>query len=218
MKEIRQWKEKLSKSTNPGLALDIDETLAGTNIYWGKHLMRLFGNPENLTYEEIIRKYKFTQTVPYWTSKEAIDWMEMKRRCNVTQVELPLIKDANTYVSKINELIDINLYITARPQSAILGTRIWLEKYFFPKKDIIAISDQSEIESASRWKSKVLEILYPEINGIIDDNASTVECMDKNYKGTIYLFGHETSPRNDIDVIPCLTWKDVYENIKRKTT
>ena len=37
----------------PGLALDIDDTLSYTWAYWAQELMRIGGNPENLTWQEV---------------------------------------------------------------------------------------------------------------------------------------------------------------------
>ena len=40
------------------LAIDIDETLAHTNLFWARHHLQVYENPEGLTAEEIIKKYR----------------------------------------------------------------------------------------------------------------------------------------------------------------
>lgn len=48
-----------------GLAVDIDETLSWTLKYWVEKMAEKFGNPENLSVLEIIKKYRYSQNVPY---------------------------------------------------------------------------------------------------------------------------------------------------------
>src|SRR3712207_157728 len=95
-----------------GLALDIDETLCKTNAYWIEQMQALFGNPECLSVQEIIDKYRYTQSVPYWQIEAAIKWMEEQRVSNEVQENLPLIENANHIVNKINEVVPILAYIT----------------------------------------------------------------------------------------------------------
>ena len=49
----------LAELTTPGLALDIDNTLADTKLQWLKILIREFGSPDpDLTLEQIVCKYR----------------------------------------------------------------------------------------------------------------------------------------------------------------
>ncbi|PIN75466.1 hypothetical protein COV17_03845 [Candidatus Woesearchaeota archaeon CG10_big_fil_rev_8_21_14_0_10_36_11] len=59
-----------------GLALDIDDTLSDTNKFWFTNLQRLFGNPEKLTPQEMIQKYRYIQEVPYWQNSEVRMWIK----------------------------------------------------------------------------------------------------------------------------------------------
>ena len=106
-----------------GLALDIDETLSASNIFWFESLSRLFGNPENLFPLEIAEKYRYTDHVPYWQSDEAIAWLDSARKSNEIHVNMPLIENAHNIVQKINEIIPIVAYTTARPHAVIEGTK-----------------------------------------------------------------------------------------------
>ena len=58
--------------TTQGLALDIDETLSSTNRFWIQTLTEKFGNPENLSCEEIVSMYRYTQNVPFWQTDHAL--------------------------------------------------------------------------------------------------------------------------------------------------
>ena len=70
------------------LALDIDETIAMTNVYWAEYHIKTYGNPESLTAEEIIRKYRFVKDVPYWDMKEAKEWVETQIDSNEAKLNI----------------------------------------------------------------------------------------------------------------------------------
>lgn len=196
-----------------GLALDIDETLSNTSIYWFKTLSELFGNPESLTTNEIIEKYRYTQNVPYWQIPEALEWMESARNSNEIQERILLIENAHNVVQKINLVLPIKAYITARPSSVADGTKRWLTKHNFPEAKLITRPDVIPSQDGNIWKSKVLEDLYPEIVGIVDDNPGLADRLGADYRGVVFLYDNITHTRTDIDVIPCKTWDDVYSSV-----
>ncbi len=193
-----------------GLAIDIDETLSATTIYWTQQLQLQFGNPESLTVEEIITKYQFIERVPYWQTTEANALMEEWTNSNDFQGTIPLIEGADEWLRKVAEIIPISAYITMRPQSILEGTERWLKKHSFPAARVIARPDEISWETAHEWKAEVVTTLYPTVMGLVDDRAAIAEAFAANYQGTIFLYGHSVSPRIDIDVIPCRTWEDVY--------
>ena len=211
---LTKIKNHLKAKKQKGLALDIDETLSWTLGYWVEQLQIRFGNPENFSIEEIITKYRYTQNIPYWQTKEALAWMEEARNTDKLHEKFPLIKDSNLIVKKINKIIPIVVYLTTRPQSVIQGTRKWLKKHSFPQVDIIAKPNNIPFEENNEWKAEVLEFLYPEIIGIIDDNPELVDRLSSEYQGTVYLYNSVASQRQDISVIPCKTWEDVLSQIK----
>lgn len=171
-----------------GISLDIDETLAFTVKYWIENLQELFGNPENLSSLEMIEKYTYVQNVPYWQSIKAQEWIIEKIYCNETQKILPLIPNALEYVNKINEIIPISAYITARPESIREGTQYWLNKHKFPKAPLILKPNEISFKKSSKWKADLLYSLYPQILGIIDDNKSVANNLPKNYQGNFFIF------------------------------
>lgn len=215
MDEVIELKKELTKKEIWGLALDIDETLAWTNGYWMEQLQHKFGNPEGLSVFQMIDKYRYTHHIPYYQTEEALQWMDEQRGSNELQELLPLIENANTIVQKINKIIPIVVYITVRPESVISGTKNWLQKHNFPEAPIIARSPNIFHLDGSKWKATILEKLYPEVQGIIDDNPSLVEHLSSNYKGTVYLYDNLKSEKNNIHVISCKTWDDVLVRIKK---
>lgn len=215
LKSTFELKQKL-KNQSPGLALDIDETLSRTIDHFIENLFAEFGNPENLTVAEVINKYRYTHNVPYWQNEETQAFLEELRNSNELQTRLPLIDGAVETVKKINEIIPIVAYITVRPVGVVAGTRKWLNKHGFPNAPVIAKPDYVSTLSGNMWKADVLNYLYPEITGIVDDNPGIVKSLDKDYQGKIFLYNYpdEVSAKN---VYPCKDWKQVLETIKKLT-
>ncbi|MEK6958819.1 MAG: hypothetical protein AABW59_02120 [archaeon] len=197
----------------PGLAVDIDETLSWTIGYWVQEMQKKFGNPENLTIHELIKKYRYTQNVPYWQSKEARDWMEHHRNSDEVQEVLPLIEGSPTFLNKINEIIPISAYLTIRPQIVVNGTQKWLKKHNFPNAPVISRPKEVLMADGNKWKAKVLQENFPKIKGIIDDNPNLVNLISSDYKGLIFLYDHEPV-ESKLNVIACKDWKEVYAQVK----
>ncbi len=127
---------------------------------------------------------------------------------------LPMIKSANIYLNKINEIIPVVAYITVRPDTVIGGTKQWLNKYAFPQAPVIAKSVDMDYESGNKWKVKILEKLYPNILGIIDDNAKLLQYVDKNYEGIIFLYDHDHVDSKS-NAIACKNWPDTHKAVKK---
>lgn len=211
---IAAAKRRLVNEQIRGLALDIDETLSWTIGYWVARLQRKFGNPENLSPYDVIVKYRYTQNVPYWQTEEALAWMDEHRNSNEIQELLPLIEHADTSVQKINRIIPIVCYLTTRPVGVVKGTKKWLQKHNFPEAEIIARPPGVHLTEGNAWKAEVLEYLYPNVVGIIDDNPGLVSHISKGYRGTIYLYDNIETSRKDIAIIPCKRWEDVLKGIQ----
>ena len=132
---------------------------------------------------------------------------------NEVQKELPVIGGAIETVERIQKIIPIVAYLTIRPESVSEGTAFWLEKYHFPQAQIIARPVIVEKSKGHQWKAEVLEYLYPQVAGIIDDNTSIVQYFNKTYKGVIFAYSNNEVPKSDIKVLPCPAWEDVYKQV-----
>jgi len=197
------------KVTTRGIALDIDETLAATNYYWVRMLEERFGNPEHLPHKEIIRRYRYTQHVPFWQTPEALAWMEEARNSDEIQEEILLIEDADHVVERLHKVVPISAYITARPEGVRRGTKRWLARHGFPEAPLIMRPTDLIHEDSTKWKAELLASLYPTVRGIIDDNASLLLHLPENYGGTIFLYDHTEAPKTDIKVVAVKRWDDV---------
>ena len=187
------------------LAVDIDETLAQTNLLWARHHIEAYGNPEGLSAEEIIRKYHFVKDVPQWQFDAAYRWVEAHINSDEAKLEIPVIEEA----IDIMQRIPVVCYLTNRSESTINGTKRWLQKYGFPDKKII--SSLSGLE----WKAQKLAEMFPDVAGIVDDNVDLLPHIPRNYGGKIFLYSHSNHTASGLDIILCPTWADVEKEVQR---
>lgn len=187
------------------LAVDVDETLAQTNLLWALHHIEAYGNPEGLSAEEAIKKYRFVKDVPYWQFDAVYRWVEAHINSNEAKLEIPVIEES----IEVMRRIPVVCYLTNRPESTVNGTKRWLRKYGFPDKEII--SSISGLE----WKAQKLAEMFPEITGIIDDNIDLLPHIPNNYRGRIFLYSHPNHTLSGLDIILCPTWADVEREVQR---
>ena len=192
--------------TKHRLAVDIDETLASTNLFWARHHLQAYGNPEDLTAEGIIKKYGFVKDVPYWQIEEAHLWVEAHIHSNEAKLEIPVIEEAIVVMQDI----PVVCYLTNRPSGTTDGTRKWLRKHGFPDREIIASNN------GIGWKARRLEEMFPDVTGIIDDNLGLLEYLEPDYKGRLFLYSHSKFKNNNLDVILCPTWADIRREVYSK--
>ena len=200
--------------TRQGIAVDIDETLSWTIRYWVENMQKHFGNPEGLSVEEMIKKYRYTQNVPYWQSKEALEWIEKKIHDDALQEELPLVPKAKDTLIEIDKIIPVAAYLTIRPELIRTGTENWIRKHGFPQAPVICKPTDMPRKDAIIWKAKILEESYPGIVGIIDDNPEITTRLSKDYKGYVFMFNNTTGDPSR-NFIACEDWDAVLEEIKR---
>lgn len=212
--QVKSVEELLKLDGPAGLASDIDETLSWTIKNWVEEMQKLFGNPENLSPEEMIREYQYVQNVSYWRTPEVDAWVQEKAQSNQAQTNLPLIPEAEIYAPKVHQVIPINCYLTIRPDLVVEGTREWLTKHQFPDAPIFAIPSKIPRKYGNRWKAEILKKSYPLIRGIIDDNQGLIDKLGPDYPGTIFLFGHRSSLNSHKFVVPCSNWEAVYREVR----
>lgn len=179
-KNIQQW-----------IALDIDDTLADTVWYLILNLQKHIWNPENLSVDEIISKYKYTFNIPYYNNKQSEKIINDILTSNQKQKNIKPIKWTQTYIKKINKIVPIKAYITTRPDCIYDGTAKWLKDNWFPTAEIIMRPPNIKTQDWNKRKAEILQKLYPNIIWIIDDNAWLIEHIDNSYQGKIFLYDKE---------------------------
>lgn len=201
-----------------GLALDIDDTLSDTLSRLVKQMRVLFGNPENLTTKELIKKYRLVDHIPYWQTEEVMAYHKKIADCDDVHRDYPVIENAVRMVNKINKSVNISCYLTLRRQNVINGTARWLKKHGFPDKPIICRPNNMEYDEGHAWKAKVL-LDNPNILGLIDDNEKIVKHLPADYPGTLFLIRHKEYKHNTkIKIIPCKNWFVVLKEVKKNIT
>jgi hypothetical protein len=205
----------MNESTEmPGIALDIDDTLAATFKFFIGKVQARFGNPESLTTEQVIEKYKIMPNISYWQTPEIKQWLVEQGSQSGIQEELPVLDNAKEIVEKINSILPVRMYITSRPTTVVEGTTRWLDKNGFPKAEVITRPLSKLKIDGNAWKAAVLQEKFPSISAIIDDNPEIVRALGESYKGIIYLFGnlYGESPeafKTITNVRICATWNEV---------
>jgi len=198
-----------------GIAVDIDDTLSNTNRYWFEYFISHFGNPENLTLEDMIKKYRYVQFVSQWQTPESLEAMDNFRNSNEAQESLPMISGAKNTILKISKIVPIACYITVRPETVINGTKNWLSSNGFPEAEIILKPVDVKLDDRNGWKAQILQELYPNVQGIIDDSANFIKAIANDYKGVIFHYDSEEKVRDDINVIPCKSWQNIIDEVKK---
>lgn len=202
----------------PGLALDIDNVLCATNIYWAEELQKIAGNPENLTPQEISDKYVLADKVPYWQTPDALAWMHKARTLNEFSDNLGLIENADHVVNKIHRLIPIVAYITARWETLRESTESWLWRHEFPAAPVYMRPMQATAIKGYEWKAEFLSSHYPGIVGIVDDERRVVEHLPRDYPGTVFLYKNPLHLETDVDVVLCKDWDAVLQAVTERYT
>jgi hypothetical protein len=208
------FKEKLIANNAFGLVLDIDETLSATNVAWFERLTELFGIPTEDIYEDLdvyglISKYHLAQNVPHWQTEAATAWMQKQRESMSAQEGLPLVPGALEGAHQLSKIIPVVGYLTIRPVSVAEPTIEWLKSHGFPAAPVISKPDEIPFEEGNKWKGDVLNTLFPNVLGIVDDNKKVAFHAGKKYPGVIFLFGTRIVPEESNNAIPCPTWEDV---------
>lgn len=215
-RETLAYKQRLIDQKKQGIVLDIDETLSWTIGYWVEEMQKRFGNPEKLSVEEMVAKYKYAQQVPYWQTSEALEWMKKSREDDKLQENLPLISQANHFARKVDGVIPVVGYLTIRPRTVLAGTIKWLEKHDFPKAEVLARPTEIKSEDGDKWKADALSTLYPQVRGIVDDKLAMAKLLPSDYPGTVFLFGNKKERGLKIRIVSCKDWGEVYMEVKKK--
>ncbi len=210
--DIVAFKKQLKDEGTKGLVIDLDETLAWTIQYMAGELAKLYGNPQNLSVEEL-RERIIARDIPFWRLEEVREWGLQALESEEMAEEYPIIEGADKAVEKIDHVIPVVGYLTLRQTSVRNATKRWLKKYGFPDRPVITRPNDLKLEEGMKWKADTLAYLYPQVIGLIDDTLDIFNYLPGSYKGTIFLYGKADYPKSDLNIVPCKTWDDVYRKV-----
>lgn len=112
---VLQLKKKLINKNISGIALDIDETLCSTcELYIGKAIEKI-GNPTKLSPNELFKKYKLLQNLPFYNKEELIKCIEYLINDEDIHFNVEPFENVNIEIKKLHENLNVVAYITARP-------------------------------------------------------------------------------------------------------
>ncbi len=213
--DIVAFKKRLEESGTKGLVIDIDETLSNSALYMAGELGRLYGNPLNLSDEELFERL-LDRNVPFWDINVIREWGQVAMESAEIVEKYSVKEGAGKAVSKINDIIPMVGYLTLRPESIKDVSARWLKKHGFPEVPVLARPNSIKLTDGSmgmQWKAAVLDYLYPQITGLIDDTLEIYTYLPSNYKGTIFLYNKKPRPKRELNTISCKTWDDVYREV-----
>lgn len=203
--------ECLPEIKRRGIAVDIDETLSWTVGHLVEEMQKRFGNPEGLSVEDLIEKYRYTWNVPYWQDDEVSEWVAKTTLSDDFFEGTSLMAGADEYLNMIDEEVPVVCYVTARSEMVSEGTKNWLRKHGFPDAPVICRPKDLDRKRSDEWKANVMSKLHPNVVGIIDDNAGILKYLDEEYKGKVFLFTHKE--HDSSLAVPCEDWEAVQKNV-----
>lgn len=204
------------KKREVGIALDIDDTLSQTLLYWIQGLQEKLGGLENMTPTEIVKKFKHTRDVPQWNTPEAMEYITELCNADSLQEVIPVVEGAIDGVHRINAIVPIVAYITARPDTVVSGTTKWLKKHGFPTAPLIMRPPSISIPDGLKWKAEQLIARYPHIQGIVDNDIKLVEYLSPEYQGHFFLLSHTSVPKNSsVKVYACPDWASLVRQVRK---
>lgn len=198
-----------------GIALDIDDTLSQTLLYWIEGLQEKFGGVEGLSPREIVKKYKHTRNIPHWNTPEAFEYITKLCNSDSLQEVIPVMENAVEAVQKISAIVPIVAYITARPNTVSNGTKKWLQKHGFPNAPLITRPPSVSIPDGIVWKAQTLMSSFPHVQGIVDNDVALVDSLPAEYPGHFFLLHddiHKTISHNR--VVLCPNWNSVVQQMQ----
>lgn len=214
-----QLGEYLRASGKKGLALDIDDTLSVTNFHWFSCMADRCGNPDNMPIQEIMLQYRDVRRVPFWNQDDVEATIQELLISPVFQDSLPIIQGADDAIWKINAIVPIVAYITARPARTHEATRTWLERHGFPEVPITFIEEGVALKDRSVWKARIVKDLYPYVVGIIDDHPHMAEQLaELGYEGQLYLYNHGNTVNSYEGHDAFHSWDEIITHLKERFT
>lgn len=205
---------KRKHASRPGLAYDIDCTLADTRAHFFELMWRYFP-VKGTDVQELQRKHYYVEHVPDWQSNPAaLDQIREFRTSNEFQDDIPLLDNSPRYLWQIHLRIPTACYATGRPEVVLPGTERWLARHEFPQAPVLIRPHHEPLQRWVYWKAELLTRLFPEVLGIIEDDPRFPDAAhDVGYQGKIFLVGQERYEGRHQHTVACPSWKEVVQSV-----
>lgn len=200
----------------PGIALDIDDVLSNTTIFWIECMIQRYGSPEWLSAKQLRDKYFYLQNIPYTSRKwqEVNDLIDFWLMDEIFQMRLKVVSWAVQTIKFLqHSWVEFSGYLSNRPQKVLNATKLRLDNHWFPSLPIILRPKDTPKQNGNHRKAKILQD-NPQITGIIDDNPGLIPALSESYKSSVYLFETKNYQNpHSLEVIECKDRSEVQKNI-----
>lgn len=203
-----------------GLACDLDNVVTDTTPKVFEIIDNTFPRPDydkKLSLQQLLHKYTHSRNIPYWTTKEALEFQNYLVHSPEFYNDLPLLPQAIESLHEINETIPIICYLTARPEVAKEVSEEYLKRHNAPVAPVILRPSNSDnhgfVYSNNVWKASFVKSVK-NIVGLIDDERDLVHLLT-DYNGALFVFGDQKNGYTSHLRRPCLDWPDTIKNVKK---
>lgn len=231
LKATAELKQKLKSATTdannkpikPQIALDIDNTISATTREYFKASVEKFGYPSGTEPHEqnldaIEAKHQYTFNVDEWRNSDSRqEFYDSLLVSPDLHRDVELIPEAGEAVPRLAPHVDVGCYLTARPDVLYDVTLEWLGKHGFPEAPLIMAPSYSDHYKLNSWKAEILDFLFPEVMGIVDDNPSlpkNIAADYPEYEGVVFHYGEHNYDDLSITVESCASWEHVLERVE----
>jgi len=211
---VYRLKESLSIQNERRLAVDIDDTLANTTAKYFDVLSQQFPPPEDLTPLDVKKQFGLDGQILYWGKiPAAMELAHSYVNDNGFHSDLAVVPGAVEALQTLHQSGELACYLTARVEPMRQITDFWL-KGVFPDLPLVLKDPSIDFSNGSAWKVAALEFLYPEINGLIDNDARTIRTLEENgYPGELYLIGLTSEDYPSYNAKIHLAWSGIVNEI-----
>lgn len=208
---VYELKRKFQSEGIAGLAVDIDDTLSQTSRKFHETLNEMFPAPAHVTVEAARKQYALTGKVLHWQEiPEALKYAKSFVDDPEFHSYLEKIEEAEAGMQKLHQRRLVRCYHTARLELMRDITERWLQGNF-PDLPLIMRPEHINHAGQAQWKAEVIKYLYPEIQGIVDNDARIARILEQcGYEGKVFLVGtDEQSYQPNKTIIPVESWSDL---------
>lgn len=190
----------------PGIAIDIDDTICESALAVARMMVARIPAAEGSTAEDLIREFDQPVNVPSWRTQEAMYWLKMYYESPEYMEKFLPVAGAVEALKEIEKIMPVAMYITSRMTPMRQVTETWLEKYGFPKAQVVM---RSEAMRNPAWKFEYFKQKGLTIDFMIDDNVAAWTAYGDEFVGKYVWFNRYMRPVMDDRVVSVSSWEEI---------